>query len=457
MKLNIKRLLILFLVLALPFVLLGCTEETNSNNQTDPVSNPETVVTNPTVPSEVTQPEETYVYEGTATVAPFKTYNADGTLHSEYNNMYAAIRCAGTNSTSGNKMYVEDGNGLKIFQRQNQNNYWCYDGTNFVGSKARTEALSWGQNREKCYIIDGRGTGYVMCGTKYYEGSDLNQEINLELISGGYNYMFTDSGYIENDIWIKKGWGYMECYVRLSEANYHPSTDGDGWNAYIFINGKGGISSDLGLIGGVQKVNGENKVVWAICRNCSHQDHKTDVSTYGESFSLPYGWQTVTTMSYDKENKCYNGADDLYFQVWQGVDGWVLRITNLTTNQVFTHNEIHEGMFENSTQYFRFLLAASYCPVVGNIWNARSGAYLRNVVFDGVKIARWNEAETYTEDMYEDFYPDSNMMYGYSQAADCSSMIYSTHNADGTYKSGHAYKAGEKYLSFSCYYDGGGH
>ena len=148
---------------------------------------------------------DNYVYEGTPTVAPYIVYNEDGTEYSKHTTMFNAIRDAGNNATSKNKMYVEDGNGLQIFKRQSKTQYWCYDGTNFVGTKPRTEALAWGQNRIKCYIIDGQGTGYVMVGTNYYEGSNLNQTINLELSSGAYNYIFTNSGRIEADVWVEKG------------------------------------------------------------------------------------------------------------------------------------------------------------------------------------------------------------------------------------------------------------
>ena len=81
-------------------------------------------------------------------------------------------------------MFVKDGNDLLIFQRQSNSNYWCYDGLHFVGSKPSNEALEWGKNKERCFIVNGRGTGYTMIGTKYYENSDTTQDIPLELTSG---------------------------------------------------------------------------------------------------------------------------------------------------------------------------------------------------------------------------------------------------------------------------------
>lgn len=446
----IKKISLLFITLCLSLVFVSC-----DNKEKEPTVEPTVDVPTVDVPTEnpVTPPVDDngpYVCEGTLTVSPYKVYNSDDTEFGTYNTMFDAIRDAGKNSSSKNKMYVLDANELKIFQRQSKNDCWCYDGLNFVGSKPRTEALEWGKNRSKCYIVDGQGVGYVMLGTKYYENTNHNQDIPLELTSGAYNYMFTKGGEMESNEWVKPGYGYMECYVRLSEATYTPTMDNGAWNAYIFINGAGGnFHSDLGLIGVVR----EGKVVWALVRNCNHPDHNVT----GDNFQV-LSWTPVTTMEYDEEKREYNGADDLYFQCYQTVDGWILNITNLRTKQVFTIDERHKSMFLGSTQYFRFLLAASYCPVVMNVWNGRCGASLRNVVFDGVKIARYNETDTYDESQYEDFYPGSpNMIYGFSQGGDCASMECGIYDADGTYISGNPYKAGDRYLSFSCYYDGGDH
>ena len=408
-----------------------------------------------------------YVYEGTATYGPYTVYNADGTVltgsglsvSNPNTSMYNAIRLAGEKSTSKNKMYVLDANGLLIFQRQTKSDCWCYDGTNFVGVKTQKEAEAWAAGRQKSYVVDGQGKAYVTMGINYYENSDLSKmnPDSLEMFSGGYNYLFSDSGILASDQWAEPGFGYMEVYVRLSEAKYMPTEDGTGWNAYIFINGSGGYTSDLGLIGNLSG----DKVNWRLVRNCSHDDHKSK----GDSFMVLNSGVNVTQMSWSEEEGCYTNGDDLFFQCWQTVDGWILKITNLTTGVVYTINEIHEGMFVNdegsafkdNSGYFRFLLAASYCPVVSNVWNARCGAYLRNVVFDHIKIARFNESNVYTEDELQDFYPGVNMAYGYSQGTDCSSMIYATREADGVYKSGQTYAKGDQYLSFSCYYDGGSH
>ncbi len=442
-----KKLLTFLLILGISSSLIACTNNSTSSSGTS------SSVSSPTVETSSSSSVENngeYVYEGTLTVAPYKVYGSDESLFGTYQNMFDAIRTAGENSTSSNKMYVKDGNDLLIFQRQSNSNYWCYDGLHFVGSKPSSEALEWGKNREKCFIVNGRGTGYTMIGTNYYENSDTTQDIPLELTSGAYNYMFTKAGTMSGGQWVEPGYGYMECYVRLSEATYQATKDDGTWNAYIFINGAGGLSCDLGLIGVVRE---EGVLTFALVRNCQHPDH----NEAGNSFAV-LGWDPVTTMELDPKTGVYKNGDDLFFQCWQTVDGWILKITNLANNKVFTINEYHQNMFKNSTQYFRFLLAASYCPVVMNVWNARSGASLRNVVFDNINIARYEEDNEYDGTTFEEFYPGTdNMLYGFSQGADCASMVYATHESDGQYKSGNSYSAGQKFVSYSCYYDGGSH
>lgn len=425
MKTLFRKLSLFLLICVFSLVVISC-EDTSEDDNTPPVETP--------------TPD---LKGGVETAAPYKIYNSDDTEFDgvEYTSLYTAVRIAGENSSSKNKMYVLDANNLEIFRRQSKTNYWCYSGTKFYGSMPKLEAEEWAKNFTKAYVIDGQGVGNVLLGTEWYEGSNLEQQIPLELYSGGYNYLFTTSGELgAGNVWTKPGWGYMEGTVRLSEASYMPTQDGDGWNAYIFFNGSGGFLSDLGLIGVLR----DGRVIWALVRNCSHTDHKTDEVKYGTSF-IVLSWDPVTTMTWNSKENCYNGADDLFFQCWQGVDGWEFKITNLSNNRVFTINEKHEGMFTESTGYFRFLVAASYCPVVDNVWNARCGAYLRNVIFEDLKVARWNEEEVYTEAMYEDLFLDSNMIYGFSQGAECASMISGV-KEDGT-----------KWISMSCYYDGLGH
>lgn len=453
MKFINKKVLTLALVLLFSISIVSCDDNSNSDDLSNNVTSSENVSSD-TNSDNLNNDNNSYVYEGVPTVSPYKVYNEDNSEYQTFDSMFDAIRTAGENSSSSNKMYIKDGNELLIFKRQNNSNYWCYDGTNYVGSKKESEALEWGQTRKKCYIVNGKGTGYAFIGASYYENSDMSQDIPLEKTSGAYNYMYSKSGVLSGGKWVKQGYGYMECFVRLSEATYTVPTDGSAWNAYIFINGSGGITCDLGLIGVVRE---PGVLTFALVRNCGHRDHANDEKTYGASFTV-LNWNPVTTMTLETKTNVYKGADDLFFQCWQTIDGWILKITNLKTNKVFTINETHKDMFKDCTQYFRFLLAASYCPVTLNVWNARSNASLRNVVFDNINIARYNETNEYDSSSFEEFYPGTdNMIYGFSQGADCASMIYGTHESDGTYNSGNTYTMGQKFLSFSCYYDGGSH
>ena len=441
---KIKNKVLIFLMVFLSVLaLVSCDDE-----ETKPTGDTEV----PTLPTDETDVEDgPYVYEGTPTVAPYTIYNEDGSLYrSGYNNMFDAIRAAGDSASSSNVMYVVDANKLKIFERQAQSQCWCFDGTNFVGSKPQKEALAWGRSRQKSYVINGRGTAYVLLGAYYYKNSEISESTPFELNTGAYNYMFTRGGEMVAGQWEKLGFGYLECNVRLSEATYTKTAATDGaWNVYIFLNAGAGTTSDLGLIGVVR----DGKMVFALVRNCGHPSHKAA----NDGFKV-FSWDPVTSMEYDPVKGVYCGADDLKFQCWQTIDGFKMDITNLTTGKVYTIEEKHTGMFEDKAQYMRFLLAASYVPEVGDVWNARNQGSLRNVIFDNVYVARFNPTNVYTEDMFEEFYPGSpTMHYGFSQGGDCASMIFDTYEADGTYSNGQAYHAGEKYISYSVYYDGGNH
>ena len=443
-----KKIFIFFSLLFSVIILVSC-----NTPEVTPTLEP-TGSTEPTKPIEPTQGQEEgpYVYEGTASVSPYAIYNADGSLFKgEFDNMFDAIREVGKNGTNDNIMSVKDKEGLLVFEYQKSSSkYWCYDGTNVVGIKSMKDAMKWGETRSKCYVINGKGTSYMLVGAKYYENSDMSQDIPLELNTGAYNYMFSKGGKMVNGQWDSLGYGYLECNVRLSEATYTETIATDGaWNVYIFLNAGAGTTSDLGLIGVVR----DGKVVFALVRNCGHESHKA----MNDGFKV-FSWDPVTTMEYDEEKGVFCGADDLKFQCWQTIDGWKMDITNLTTKKVYTINEKHTGMFEDKAQYMRFLLAASYVPVVGDVWNARNQASLRNVVFDNVYISRFNPTNEYTADTFEEFYPGSeNMNYGFSQGGDCASMICDTYDQDGTYLSGETYTKGQRYFSYSVYYDGGGH
>ena len=409
-----------------------------------------------------------YRYDGTLTVAPYKIYDKDGAVVTEltdfYNNkdvviqefdsMYSAIHYAGTNSTTNAPLSVKDANGLEVFKRQSKSQYFMYDGDYFVGSAKSSEAIAWGETKSRSYVVDGQGKGYQLVGRHFMNGSQTDT-VNFELFSGGYNYMYSKSGEMKGDNWVIKGFGYMTVDCNFSEAMYMPPTDGDGWNAYLFVNPSAGYNCDLGLIGNYYADT--NTVKWRMVRNCSHEDHKTSTQ-YGPSFTTFPEMGIVTEMHWDEEKQCYTGADDLNFEVIQTVDGFTLNLTNLGTGKVYTIKEHHKGMLAGKEGYMRFLLAASLCPVRGNLWNARSGAYIRNIVYQNIKVARYNESNDYRNAELLDFYPGRDTIsHGFYQAGDCASYEHSFYKTGGILGKGDnakAYKAGDEYLSYSSFYDG---
>ena len=423
--------------------LTACTE--NKANTTIP-TNP------PTEANPDKDQDDGYIYDGVKTVAPYIVYDQKGTKQEEFDNMWRAIQYAGLNSLSSNKMFVEDGNKKMIFQRQAKNKCYVFDGDYFVGVMNEADAKEWCNNHSRGYVYNGWGQNYVELGKVMYDGSNMDQTIAYEYFSGGYNYMYSKAGKLEGDTWVEQGYGYMETIVRLSEAHYMPSKDGDAWNAYVFINPGAGFTTDLGLIGTL--VN--NRVEWKMVRNCSHPSHKDTPDD--PSFTLIERDRVVTYSDYNEETKDYTGADDLKFQCYAGKDGYKLVITNLTTSEEFVINEYHKDSNIDNTHYLRFLLAASYCPVVGNAWNARSGAYLKDVIFENTRVAHYNDKEQYDEGMMEEFYPGADSFnYGFSQAADCASALFGSFEKNGKYPNGAEYKKGQRYINFSCYYDGSHH
>lgn len=402
-------------------------------------------------PDPIPEPGE-YQYDGTLTKGPYVVYNQDGSREKEFDNMFLAIQYAGQKSLSSNKMYVLDSNDLKIFQRQAKNQCFMFDGEYYVGIASESDAKEWGLKKSRSYVYNGWGQGYVQLGRIMFEGSATNVDIPFEIFSGAYNYMYSKSGELVADEWVKQGFGYFETTVRLSEAHYMPSQDGEGWNAYVFINVAGKHNCDLGVIGNLFG----DEVRWRLCRNCSHPDHQQGIG--GPGFNVINPNETVTTMKYNEETKDYTGADDLKFQVLATKDTYKITITNLTTNKEFVINEEHIGSNNDSTQYLRFLLAASYCPVVGNAWNARSGAYLKDVIFEDSHIARYNDENNYPESTFEEFYPGADSFhYGFTQGADCASALFGIYDKDGTYANGATYKKGMRWINFSSFYDGSHH
>lgn len=160
-------------------------------------------------------------------------------------------------------------------------------------------------------------------------------------------------------------------------------------------------------------------------------------------------------MTKDPETGIYSGADDLFIEAIGSTDTWILRVTNLRTNQVFGYTHTHKDMNKDAEGYFRVVLAASLCPVIGSIWDASAGGYLKNVVWEDVKLARWNSEGVYTDADKESMrIGTANVQHAFTQAADTAHLSWGEHKTDGTYKSGNSYKAGTPYYSFSSYYDG---
>jgi hypothetical protein len=101
------------------------------------------------------------------------------------------------------------------------------------------------------------------------------------------------------------------------------------------------------------------------------------------------------------------------------------------------------------------LLAASYCPVDGDLWNARDGGYLKNIVFENTLVAKYQEDGDYSNVEKEVFHPGNEaFIEGFTQAADCASLFFGTTDVAGTWKSGKDKLVGKNWISFSSYYDG---
>lgn len=425
-----KKILTIFLSVFLQFVVTSC-----GKNESD---NPSVKEEEPLFKEVIFDTiNDDYIYEGTKTVSPYKAYNADGSLIGENIYMSYAIRTAAMNATNTNRCYVLDGNGLKIFERDSKSKYYCFDGNNYVGVKNRNEAIEWCKAHSKGFIIDGNGSGYQGMGTIYFDGSDLSQPINLELFAGSYNYMYSTRGTFQSDKVVENGFGYIECTLKLSLASYKPTEDDSKWNAFVFLHGNANEMADFGLKGVIE----DGEMVWKPFRLCSHTSHKEDGLKWFEETKE----NAITKMKYDEQLDCYTGADDIFMQFWQGKDGWKMIFTNLTTGQKYELSEYHTDMMKDQHPYYQFLVAASYCPAIQDVWNYNCGAALRNVCYTDIKVARYNSDEVYDNSVLQDFYPDSNMGYGFTQGAGCASMIYGI-NQDG-----------KKMISFSTYYDGGSH
>jgi len=464
-----KKILLKISLGVMLFSLTSC----NTTSTSVIASTSEEVTSEEVITYSMTNPEVFTALQETPRVlaSPFVILTAEGEYFDEtaeastFDNMYEAIRTAGQNSNTKNKLQVQDANFLQIFTYQKASLYFVFDGIDYVGTSSTSDCVAYIDAHSNSYGVSGTASEYKYLGRTDMPGSTDFEESELETFSGSYNYMFSDSGVTPDT--IQNGFSYATCNVRLSEATYKPSEDGDGWNAYIFINLSAAITSDLGLIGSYN--SSTDSVDWKMVRNCSSTQHTVGTSSVeDEAKFYVYHDKLVTSMSdYNATTKEYSGADDLYFEAIGFSDGWMLNITNLTTNQIFSFEDRHtdsEGnqLVENgadNAMYFRALLAASYCPVVGNIWNARCGAALRNVVYDNVELTRYidDNIESYrSEDAIRyEFYPETEAFnHGYAQGADNASFAYGEREENGTYKSGDTYAQGDKFVSFSCYYDG---
>lgn len=430
----------------------------------DPVPpEPDFGVKNPLVINEIKENSETIKLS-----APFTIYTEDGETptglkyqnkpveSNSFTDLYKAIRIAGENSTAKNKLQVQDANFTRVFIRQKASTWHVFDGHDYVGFDVQNDAKAYVVKHPKSYAISGDGSGYKYLGrSDYSENMDL-YEPSLELNAGAYNYMFSVNGVGKGEGGTNlNGFSYATANVRLSEMTYKPTKDGDGWNAYIFINLAANNHSDLGLIGNVIG----NKLKWRMVRNCGSKVHGS------AGFSVYHDKVVTESTKYDPATNTYSGCDDLRFEAIGLTNGWILNITNLRTKEVHSFEDLHydengNPVVENPVDkacYHRALIASSYCPVVGNVWNWDCGASLNNVVWDNIQLTRYidDNVESYRKDDVEryEFFPDSELLRdGYSQGAFTASHEFGVRESDGTYKSGETYKKGDKFLSQSVNY-----
>ena len=430
-------------------------------------------------------PSDGYVYDGTPTVAPYVIYNADGTEcdnpqvgGNSFESMFEAIRTCGSLATNSNRMYVQDAAGTIIFQRQGNSECWVYDGTNLVSNTMSVnEGTAYAEEHARAYVVNGRGTSYVALGILQYTEGRAGVP---ELISGGYSYLMTPQGAASGEEWIDYSYAYGSAYIRLSEVTYKDISESGGgqWNAYAFFNiASSAYTCDLG-IGSYAGGGGK----WLITQNCSHESHDSGTAecegfyidaegnvTYASenasgqqmvqlaSSNRFYVWSNyvVTTMTKDPETGIYSGADDLFLEASANENGWYVCVTNLRTGEKWGYTHTHTGMNSTQANYMRVLLAASYCPVEGNVWNARDGGFIKNVVFEDVKVSKYQADGDYSDVERENFYPGEDAFFnGYTQAADCASLLYGITDVAGTWESGNDRLVGSNWYSFSSYYDG---
>lgn len=423
--------------------------------------------------------EELFLPDGRATVAPYTIYNADGTLCSlpvvgsnKFSSLFKAIRTCGVIATTKNKAMVKDAEGLVVFRRTTNIKCWVYNGTSVVGVMSLKDGRAYAQQHPMAYVVNGQGGAYIALGQKIWTDEPVGEG---ELISGGYTYLMSPQGCASGEKMSGHSYGYGSAYLRLSECRYKDISEYGGglWNAYAFFNiASSGQSCDLGIgcfAGGQGK--------WKIVHNCTHPSH-TEGTAICEGFYIDAAgnvthdedyaeqakgnffmvWQNyvVTTMQRGADG-IYSGADDLFIEAWAGLDEWWLRVTNLRTNEKWGYRHYHPGMHEGQSDYMRVLLCASYCPVEGNVWNSRDGGYIKDVVYEDVKIAKYHEDGDYSGAEKEYFAFDKGTIFkGYTQAPDCAKLLCGWNEDGGVWKSGAKKIADSNWFNFSSYYDGSG-
>ncbi|MCQ2742056.1 MAG: hypothetical protein MJ239_01990 [Bacilli bacterium] len=467
------------LLLAPLTILVACGQ---GGGNTSAISSQQTVestsVTNPVIielksasqePVELVAPFTIYTPDGeTPVLTTDKTGQKTSNIPTQYDNLYAAIRVAGSNATSKNALQVQDANNVQVFKRAKVSQCYVFDGDKYVGTSGQSTAKAYCTAHPTAYAVNGNASDYYYLGRHdMVEGQSVKEDV-LETNAGAYNYMFSKGGSGGKDY----GYRYATADVHLSETTYRVGEDESTWNAYIFINMHEHILSDLGLIGTLRG----NEVRWYLVRNCSSAMHTAGTSSiehdakffvYQDTTKYPNCIVTKST-KYDATTKTYSGFDDLHFEAFTQNDGWTLNITNLRTGVVSTiedhHTQDGHALEENtSPNTGRALIAASYCPVIGNIWNWDSGAALNNVVWDNISLKKAivddsgvinNDIEAYrNETVSYPLYPGEDAYRdGYSQGGYKASHEFGTRQEGGEYKSGIKYTAGQKYLSFSVDY-----
>lgn len=413
-----------------------------------------------------------YKYDGVLTVGPYKLYDSEGVIipdsdivdytysgryvENNFDSWSLAVHYAATNSTSKNIITVKDANDMIIFQRMSKTYSHVFDGNYYVGYDLTANCNSWVFDSTKGYVIDGQGSAYINTGKIDYNNSGYDSiSSHREMESGGYNYMFTNNGYTQQE--NQEGFTYMAMDINFSETIYKPTDDlGDVWNAYLFINPAVSmvvngttttIHADLGLIGGLNAAT--NQIEWKLVRNSTHPEADPKFKVWHDGI--------VTTMPYDASIDAYTGADDLRFVCSVSENGFLLTITNLSTGVDHVINEAYNDFDINAT-YGRMLLGISYCPVRANVWNNRHGGELSNVIVTNSVVATYEPSGDYSNSDLRPFHPGSEVMFnGFVQAPDVAGYQMGYYKQAGTIGVGSNvinYNEGDLYTIYNIDYNG---